>query len=242
MNKKRLDLLVHSRLPHLSRTKIVSLIMQGRVTVEGAVATKAGALVVEDARIVVDESADRFVSRAGYKLEHALAHFAIDVHGLVALDAGLSTGGFTDCLLQQGAKHVYGVDVGYGLAHEKIRSDERVTLIERTNVRYVRQLPELVDLVTLDLSFISVLKVLPNILALMKRHAQLVVLIKPQFEAERHEVRAGGLITDPGVHAAVIEKVTLGIQALGFTYKGVTPSPILGATGNQEFLAYFVRN
>ncbi len=242
MNKKRLDLLVHSRLPHLSRTKIASLIMQGRVTVEGAVATKAGALVVEDAHIVVDESADRFVSRAGYKLEHALVHFAIDVHGLIALDAGLSTGGFTDCLLQRGAKHVYGADVGYGLVHEKIRSDERVTVIERTNIRYLRQLPELVDLVTLDLSFISVLKVLPNILTLMKRHAQLVVLIKPQFEAERHEVRAGGLIIDPAVHEAVIEKVTSGIQSLGFTYKGVTPSPILGATGNQEFLAYFVRD
>ena len=241
MTKKRLDLLVHSLMPHISRTKISSLIMQGKVSVDGVVVTKGGVSVDESARIVVDESSERYVSRAGYKLEHALQHFAIDVHGLVALDAGISTGGFTDCLLQHGVARVYGVDVGYGQVHEKIRTDARAQVIERTNLRYLTALPELVDVVTLDLSFISVLKVLPAVIKLMKPVAQLIVLIKPQFEAERADVERGGLITDPAVHKRVIDGVVVGVTALGFVFKGVSPSPILGATGNQEFLAYFVR-
>lgn len=215
--------------------------MQGKVSVDGVVVTKGGVSVDESARIVVDESAERYVSRAGYKLEHALTHFAIDVHGLVALDAGISTGGFTDCLLQHGVTRVYGVDVGYGQVHEKIRTDKRVQVIERTNLRYLTTLPELVDVVTLDLSFISVLKVLPAVTKLMKPSAQLIVLIKPQFEAERADVERGGLITDPEVHKRVIDGVVAGITALGFIFKGVSPSPILGATGNQEFLAHFIR-
>lgn len=215
--------------------------MQGKVRVDGVVIDKAGVCVDELAQVVVDESAERYVSRAGYKLEHALHHFAIDVSGLVALDAGISTGGFTDCLLQHGITRVYGVDVGYGQVHEKIRTDARVQVIERTNLRYLTALPELVDVVTLDLSFISVLKVLPAVIKLMKLSAQLIVLIKPQFEAERADVERGGLITDPVVHKRVIDGVVAGITALGFVCKGVSPSPILGATGNQEFLAYFVR-
>lgn len=241
MSKKRLDLLVLSLMPHISRTKISSLIMQGKVIVDGRVITKAGMLIDEFAAVVVDESAERYVGRAGYKLEHALQHFAIDVQGLVALDAGISTGGFTDCLLQHGVAKVYGVDVGYGQVHEKIRADTHVQLLERTNLRYLTQLSELVDLVTLDLSFISVLKVLPAVIKLMKPDARLIILIKPQFEAERADVQRGGLITDAAVHQRVIDGVVTGVKELGFVYKGVSPSPILGATGNQEFLAYFIR-
>ena len=215
--------------------------MQGKVTVDGKMVTKAGTLVSEDAVIVCDISEPPFVCRAGDKLEKALAQFNIDVLNKVVLDAGLSTGGFTDCLLQRGAKKVYGVDVGYGQVHEKIRRDKRVEVLERTNLRYLESLPEEVDLVTLDLSFISVLKVMPAVMKLMKDDAQLVVLIKPQFEAERKEVGKGGIIKDTKVHEKVVQHVKDGIEADGFICKGVIDSPILGSSGNKEFLAWFIR-
>lgn len=179
--------------------------------------------------------------RAGAKLDAAIRHFNVPIASAIALDAGLSTGGFTDCLLQHGAARVYGVDVGYGQVHNKIRSDTRVVIMERTNVRYLDPLPELVDVVTLDLSFISVLKVLPAVMQSMKPQAHLIVLIKPQFEARREQVQKGGLIKDPQIHAEVVHRVTMGIIQLGFVLKGVIDSPILGATGNKEFLAYFTR-
>ncbi len=239
--KKRLDQLVQEMAPALSRRHIQSCIMQGKVRVDGTVVTKPGMQVTEGARIEYDFEEPKFVGRAGFKLEKALDHFNIPVKDLVVLDAGLSTGGFTDCLLQRGAKKVYGVDVGYGQVHEKIRNDKRVVVLERTNLRNLTDVGEKVDLVTLDLSFISVLKVMDAVSQLLKPDGQLIVLIKPQFEAERREVAKGGIVKDPAVHEKVVNKVTEGIQKHGFTLQGVVESPIRGTEGNKEFLAYFQR-
>lgn len=241
MAKQRLDQLVSTLYPHYSRAQIQSWIMQGKVVVNGTVITKSGAAIAPDAEIVLTVEEPKYVSRAGFKLEKALDAFGINPTGLVVLDAGLSTGGFTDCLLQRGAARVYGIDVGYGQLHEKIRSDARVVVMERTNLRHLSSLPELVDLVTLDLSFISVLKVLDAIVPLMKPTAQLIILIKPQFEAEREDVGRGGIIKDPAVHQKAIDRVVAGVVAHGFKEVGMVESPILGATGNKEFLAYFNR-
>jgi 23S rRNA (cytidine1920-2'-O)/16S rRNA (cytidine1409-2'-O)-methyltransferase len=186
----------------------------------------------------------KYVCRGGFKLEAALREFDIHVKGAVALDAGISTGGFTDCLLQHGATRVYGVDVGYGQVAERIRTDSRVTLLERTNVRHLPPdaLPEKVDLVTLDLSFISVLKVLPAVLRVCKDNAEVVVLIKPQFEAGPQRVEKGGVVRDAAVHRAVIAEVTEGATTHGLQRKGLVESPLRGAeAGNIEFLAHFVR-
>jgi 23S rRNA (cytidine1920-2'-O)/16S rRNA (cytidine1409-2'-O)-methyltransferase len=240
-NKKRLDLKISELYPAYSRQQIQSWIMQGKVIVNDAVITKNGILIPDDARIILNVEEPKYVSRAGFKLEKALDHFNVDVTGLVALDAGLSTGGFSDCLLQRGIKKIYGVDVGYGQVHEKIRNNPHVVVMERTNLREVRDLGEKVDLVTLDLSFISVLKVMEAITSVMKDNGQLIVLIKPQFEARREDVGRGGIIKDPAVHKRVIELVTKGVQASGFSCVGVIESPIEGATGNKEFLAYFRR-
>jgi 23S rRNA (cytidine1920-2'-O)/16S rRNA (cytidine1409-2'-O)-methyltransferase len=216
--------------------------MQGKVKVDGEVITKAGQMIYENAEVELIDDTPRFVCRAGFKLEKALEDFNLDVTGLVVLDAGLSTGGFTDCLLQKGAARVYGVDVGHSQVHEKIKADSRVLVMEQTNLRYVTSVGQLVDLVTLDLSFISLLKVMDAVKAVLKPDGNLLVLIKPQFEAERHEVGRGGIIKDEEVHNQVVKKVTAGIVAHGFELKGIIDSPILGATGNKEFLAWFKRS
>ncbi len=239
MAKKRLDQIIGERNPNLSRTVIQSLVTQGKVTVDGTVVTKAGQQYADTVEITVDAQQPKYVSRAGLKLEKALDYFKIDVKDKVALDAGLSTGGFTDCLLQRGIAKVYGVDVGYGQVHEKIRNDPRVVVIERTNLRTLEKLPELVDLVTLDLSFISVLKVIDAVTKLMKDTSELIVLVKPQFEAGKHQVGKGGIVRDEAVHAEVLKNVIAGIEQHGFTCIGTTESPIEGTTGNKEFLAYF---
>jgi 23S rRNA (cytidine1920-2'-O)/16S rRNA (cytidine1409-2'-O)-methyltransferase len=212
--------------------------MQGRVSVDGCVVVKSGSQVVPDAYVVVDVREPKFVSRAGVKLEHALEHFGINVHGLVVMDAGLSTGGFTDCLLGRGARKVYGVDVGYGQVHEKIRKDPRVVVMERTNIRDVSILEDPIDLVTLDLSFISLLKVMDAVCRVIRDKGALVALIKPQFEAGRHEVGRGGIVKDPEVHKAVVDRVVAGIKEYGFVVHGVVASPIEGGMGNKEFLVY----
>jgi 23S rRNA (cytidine1920-2'-O)/16S rRNA (cytidine1409-2'-O)-methyltransferase len=237
--KKRLDILIQERYPALSRTHIQSLIMQGKVTVDGERATKSGMQVNTDANIDIDLLEPKYVSRAGFKLEKALDHFGIDVKNLIALDAGLSTGGFTDCLLQRGVRKVFGVDVGYGQVHEKIRNDSRVVVMERTNLRHLGELPEKVDLVTLDLSFISVLKVIDVVKRVLKDNGSLIVLIKPQFEAEKGQVGKKGIIIDPILHEQIVKKVSNGIQSHGFTLIGIIESPIEGTMGNKEFLAYF---
>ena len=238
--KQRLDELTAARNPNLSRTVVQSWIAQGKVLVDGQPVTKAGTKVKPSVEIGVIAEQPKFVCRAGLKLEKALAHFNVDVTGLVALDSGLSTGGFTDCLLQSGAKKVYGVDVGYGQVAEKIRQDERVVLMERTNLRYVKELPDIIDIVTLDLSFISVLKVLPAICKVLKPGGTLLVLIKPQFEAKRSQIGSKGVVRDTKVHAEVIENVVQGAKTYGFDYIDHTVSPIKGAKeGNTEFLAHF---
>jgi 23S rRNA (cytidine1920-2'-O)/16S rRNA (cytidine1409-2'-O)-methyltransferase len=239
--KQRLDFLVHEKYAQYSRQQIQSWIMQGRVKVDNQVIVKPGVPIALMALVELDAHEPKFVGRAGFKLEAALDHFGIDVAGLTVLDAGLSTGGFTDCLLQRGAKKVYGVDVGYGQVHEKIRLDERVVLLERTNLRDVKDLGEKVGLITLDLSFISILKVMDAVNAVIEPHGQLITLIKPQFEAGRNQVGKGGVIRDPVVHQEVIENVTQGIIGYGYELVGWLLSPIEGATGNKEFLAYFKR-
>lgn len=238
MAKKRLDILVQQHRPDLSRAQIQSFIIQGKVLVNDRIINKPGTAVAEDAVIVVTAQQPQYVSRAGQKLEHALVHFNVDVRDLVALDAGLSTGGFTDCLLQHGAKRVYGVDVGYGQVHEKIRNDPRVVVIERTNLRSMAPLPELVDLVTLDLSFISLTKVLDTVTKALKPQGQLIALIKPQFEAQREQVGSGGIVKDPAVHEQVLTSVVQAIESHGFVCQEPIPSPILGTEGNKEFLVH----
>lgn len=239
--RRRLDELCVERYPHFSRSIIQSWILQGKVLVRGQPVYKAGAPVAADADVRIIAEVPKYVCRAGYKLEGALAHFGLDVSGKVVLDAGLSTGGFADCLLQNGAARVYGVDVGYGQVSEKIRTDERVVVMERTNLRHLARLPEPVDLATLDLSFISLLLVMPAVRAVMKPDAALVTLIKPQFEARRGQVGGGGIVRDPAVHKEVVSRVTEGIEAAGFSCQGCITSPITGTDGNVEFLAYFTR-
>lgn len=241
-HKKRLDVFLLERYPAYSRQHVQSLIMQGKVLVDGAVITKAGTMV-DNTNIVemIGESQPPFVSRAGFKLDHALKAFHIDVTDKIILDAGISTGGFTDCLLQRGARKVYGVDVGYGQVHEKVRNDPRVVILERTNLRYLTDIGELVDMVTLDLSFISILKVIDAVTALLKPGGILLVLIKPQFEAGRDLVGRGGIIKDASVHRDVVKRVTNDIQAKGYILQEVTESPIEGMKGNKEFLAWFIK-
>lgn len=248
--KVRLDVLVHDQYPQYSRQQIQSWIMQGKILVDDKVITKSGAQVKPDVKIVITAKDPKFVGRAGFKLEGALEHFKIDVKDLVVLDAGLSTGGFTDCMLQAGVGKVFGIDVGHGQVHEKIRQDKRVVVVEHLNLRHTQEVLDVlhkdntqkVDLVTLDLSFISLLKVMETVVAVLKDNGQLIVLIKPQFEAEHNEICKGGIVKDEKVHQKIVERITSGIKNLGFEYIGFIESPIEGATGNKEFLAYFKKS
>lgn len=241
--KRRLDQVLAELYPDLSRTLLQSFIMQGKVTVNGKVQTKAGTPITPEDEVVLTHQEPKYVSRGGFKLEAALDHFQVNPEGLVAMDAGISTGGFTHCLLQRGIKKVYGIDVGFGQVHEKVRQDSRVVVLEKVNLRHLDYLPELADLVTLDLSFISLLKVMDAIKKITQPHAIILALIKPQFEAEREDIRRGGLVKDDAVHKRVIKKVIDGMAEHGFSCKGVIDSPILGAaSGNKEFLGCFVRH
>ncbi|KAI8015481.1 putative rRNA methyltransferase YqxC [Camellia lanceoleosa] len=239
--KKRLDEICLERFQQYSRTFIQSWILQGKVFVDGKLVNKAGTPVSDEAVVEIMAEVPKYVCRAGYKLEAAIEQLSVDVTGKVALDSGLSTGGFTDCLLQYGASFVYGVDVGYGQVADKIRRDERVSVVERTNLRYLPGLPQKVDLVTLDLSFISILLVMPAVVNVMKEEATLVTLVKPQFEARRSQVGKGGIVRDPLVHQEVREKIINGVENYGFSCKGWIESPLKGAEGNTEFLVCFAR-
>lgn len=242
--KIRLDQLLIDRYPVYSRRQIQSWIMQGKVTnADGLVLNKPGMQLNPDSQVRLDVQEEKYVSRAGYKLEKALDTLKVDVRGKTVLDAGLSTGGFADCLLQHGAAHVIGIDVGYGQVHHKIATDKRVHVIERTNVRYItpETIGTLVDMVTLDLSFISILKVMPAVNAVLKQGGQLVTLIKPQFEATKGQVGRGGIIKDDALHQEIVKKVTQGIAKCGYELLGVTESPVLGSQGNKEFLALFMK-
>ncbi len=239
-NRKRLDVLLVDLGLSESREKAQAAIMAGSVTVDGKKVDKASALIASGAEVSA-EAPSQYASRGGYKLAHALDTFPISVRNLVALDAGASTGGFTHVLLQRGATRVYAVDVGYGQLVWSLRNDPRVHVLERTNVRYLHELPEPVDIVTADLSFISLTLVLQPLVRLAAERAHFVVLIKPQFEAGKAEVGRGGVVRDPAVHRRVLQKVTGYAAALGLTVCGLTASPILGPAGNVEFLGWLRR-
>ena len=217
-----------------SRAKAQALIMAGKVAVEGKTIIKPGTLVAEEVAIAIVEP-PLFVSRGGIKLDYALDRFQLDVSSKVVADIGASTGGFTDCLLKRGASRVYAVDVGYGQLDYRLRQDPRVVVMERVNARYPISLPETVDLATIDLSFISVEKVIPSVAQLLKDGGYLLVLLKPQFEAKRNEVGKGGVVKQPIVHARVLGRFIAWMIDHGFRLGGLVASPILGASGNKEF-------
>jgi len=235
--KKRLDrVVVEKGLVH-SRQRAQALIMAGKVLVNNHIVDKSGTLVFPDDDIVLQGDDHPYVSRGGVKLEKALLTLGININGFVCLDVGASTGGFTDCLLQHGAGRVYAVDVGYGQLAWKLRQNPRVVVIERVNIRHMQPetLPQLVDLVTIDVSFISLKKVVPEILKFMKKSAGILALIKPQFEVGKKNVGKGGVVRDPVLHTQVIENLSEFFVKKHLFSEWVIPSPILGPKGNREF-------
>lgn len=240
MKKIRLDQLVFDLGLAESRERAKTTVMSGLVFVNGQRADKPGMQVSPDVNVEVKGTALPYVSRGGLKVEKALKVFPIDVNGKVCIDCGASTGGFTDVLLKNGAAKVYSVDVGYGQLAWSLRNDERVVNMERTNIRYIssEQIPEPLDICVMDLSFISVKLVLPAVCALLKDDAQLVCLIKPQFEAGREEVGKKGVVRDKAVHLSVIESVLSFAPTVGMTVMGLDFSPIKGPEGNREYLCY----
>mgnify|MGYP001277185348 CR=1 FL=1 len=243
MKKIRLDKLLVDRSLAGSRERARALILAGRVLVAEQVVDKAGTNVVADADVRVKGEDIPYVSRGGLKLEKGLESFALAVSGRVAIDVGASTGGFTDCLLQRGVARVFAVDVGYGQLAWKLRQDERVVNLERTNIRTLQpeHLDTPPDLAVIDASFISLEKVLPPTLALLAPCAEIVALIKPQFEVGKGEVGKRGVVSDPEKHRAVVEKIEQLAAGLGCLVRGVVESPILGPKGNREFLIHLVR-
>jgi 23S rRNA (cytidine1920-2'-O)/16S rRNA (cytidine1409-2'-O)-methyltransferase len=225
-----------------SREKAKRLVLAGQVRINAQSARKASEQVKPDDALTLD-APEKYVSRGGHKLEHALRHFQLDVNGLVALDLGASTGGFTDCLLQHGAARVFAVDVGQGQLAWKLRREKRVVVMEKTNARHLKieQMPKPfapADLAVIDCSFISLQKILPPAVALLKPDGKIVALIKPQFEAGKAEVDKGrGVITDAAVHERVLDELKAFVTAqTGLAWRGVTESPLLGPAGNKEFL------
>lgn len=244
-NKKRLDVLLTEQGYADSRSKAQAIIMSGQVYVAGQKADKPGISYEESAAIEVRGAVCPYVSRGGLKLEKALRNFGIRPTDYVCSDSGASTGGFTDCLLQQGAKKVFAIDVGYGQLDWKIRSDPRVVVMERTNIRYVtpEQLGEPLDLSVVDVSFISLKIVLPAIRALLKPDVgQVVCLIKPQFEAGKEKVGKKGVVRDPATHREVLDTFVDLVNQLQFKILGLTFSPVKGPEGNIEFLAHLTLN
>ena len=238
MPKIRLDVLLLEKGLADSRAKAQALIMAGQVRVAGQVVLKPATATDTKAALTVD-TGPRFVSRGGEKLEGALRTFSIDVSGFTCADVGASTGGFTDCLIQHGAAKVYAIDVGKGILHWKLRNDRRVVVMEETNARFVESLPEKIDLVTVDASFISLKTLLPTIKKWISENTQLLCLIKPQFEAGKKEVSRGdGVVRDPEIHRRVLMEVLEFAKSEGFGLRGLVKSPLLGPKGNAEFLAW----
>ena len=241
MPKQRLDNLLVTKELAENKSKAQALIMAGEITVSGEKITKPGTLVDEDAELQLAEKL-QYVSRGGIKLAHALDEFKVDVTSLTAMDVGASTGGFTDCLLQRGANRVYAIDVGYGQLDYKLRQDSRVVVMERVNAHHPFSMPEKVNIATMDLSFISVTKVIPNLISHLAKPGYIIVLLKPQFEAERKEVGKGGIIKDPQIHARVLARFISWITQHDLRLRGLVTSPILGAEGNREFLILLTPN
>ena len=238
--RTRLDVALVDRGLAPSRERARALILAGQVTVDGAVVSKAGAAVTGGARIELTAPDHPYVSRGGVKLAHALDAFGIDPRGRRALDVGASTGGFTDVLLQRGAESVIALDVGRGQLDWRLRNDPRVIVREGVNARALtgNDVPYRVTIVTIDVAFISLKHVLPALPPYLEPDADVVALVKPQFEAGREEVGRHGIVSDPAVHAAVIARVTTAAAACGLTRVDMAPSAIRGATGNQEFFLY----
>lgn len=238
--KQRLDVALAERGLILSREKAKVVIMEGLVYVNGQKSDKAGAQVKDDDTIEIRGETLRYVSRGGKKLEKAMQVFPISLEGCTCIDIGASTGGFTDCMLQNGAKKVYSVDVGYGQLAWSLRTDERVVNLERTNIRYVteEQIPDPIDFISVDVSFISLTLVLPVAWKLLKDQACMVCLVKPQFEAGKDKVGKKGVVREPQIHKEVIRKVADCAVGLGFAVKGLDYSPIKGPEGNIEYLLF----
>ena len=236
--KQRLDVLLVERGLVESREKARALIMAGQVLIDGVRAAKAGHAIPRETRVELLERLP-YVSRAGKKLEAALDKFAIDVAGRTCLDVGASTGGFTDCLLQRGARRVFAVDVGSGQLDWKLRNDPRVAVREGINARYLKpeDIGEPVDLAACDVSFISVTLILPPLTAVLSGQGEMVILVKPQFEVGRGQVGKGGIVRDPALHEAACRRVEEAVRALGFRFDRME-SPVAGAEGNREFLLY----
>jgi len=237
MVKRRLDILLTEKGLSDNRSKAQALIMAGKVSVDGQTVTKAGMQVSSEASITV-KSELPYVSRGGLKLVAALDAFNIDPTGAICADVGASTGGFTDVLLQCGAARVYAIDVGYGQLAWKLRQDERVIVMERTNARYLEELPEPVSLAVIDTSFISLKLIFPAVVKWLTTPAQVIALVKPQFEAGKAQVGKGGVVRDAKVHRQVLEKVIAYAYQCDLFTVGLIPSPITGPAGNHEFLLY----
>ena len=235
--RERLDTVLVERGLVESRQQARAVLLAGEVRVNGEPVTKPGALVAPTARVDLLKP-PAYVSRGGEKLAHALTEFGIDVHGWTCVDNGASTGGFTDCLLQKGARRVYAVDVGYGQLDYRLRQDDRVLVMERTNARDLPPLPEACDLATVDVAFIGVEKVIPAVARSLRPGGQLVVLVKPQFQGRREEVGKRGVVSDPQVHAAVLGRVIAWAVEQRLRLLGLTTSPLLGPAGNREFFVH----
>jgi 23S rRNA (cytidine1920-2'-O)/16S rRNA (cytidine1409-2'-O)-methyltransferase len=239
-DKIRLDHLLVQRGLADSRSQAQALILAGQVFVNGQPAPKPGSRVLTDVQVTVTRSLP-YVSRGGLKLAAALDAFGVSVRGAICADVGASTGGFTDCLLQRGAARVYAIDVGYGQLAWKLRQDERVVVMERTNARYLESLPEPVGILTLDVSFISLKLLFPAVVGWLAPAADVIPLVKPQFEAEREQVGKKGVVRDPAVHGQVLERVAGYAEAHGLGTRGLIRSPITGPAGNVEFLMHLRR-
>ncbi len=238
--KKRLDVLLCELNPELTRTKAQTVIMSGMVYVNNQKELKSGSMFNEDAQIEIRGESLRYVSRGGLKLEKAMAVFPIKLEGKACIDIGASTGGFTDCMLQNGAAKVYAVDVGKGQLHWKLRNDGRVTVMEKTNIRFVapEDIPEKLNFASVDVSFISLTLVIPAALPLLDDDKEMVMLIKPQFEAGREKVGKKGVVKEPSVHEEVIGKIVDFVEEKGLAVKGLDYSPVKGPEGNIEYLIY----
>jgi 23S rRNA (cytidine1920-2'-O)/16S rRNA (cytidine1409-2'-O)-methyltransferase len=238
--KERLDKLLVEKGMVQSRERARALIMEGRVTVEGQTLEKPGTLVKMDALLQIQGEDFPYVSRGGLKLEGALKAFEVDPEGKVVIDVGASTGGFTDCVLQKGAKKVYAIDVGYGQLAWRLQKDPRVINLERHNIRYLKreEVPEEADLILVDTSFISIEKFIPHLLGFLKEGGDLLCLIKPQFEVDKGEVGKGGVVKDSKLHQKVVDRISQFSRGLGLTVRGIIESPLLGPKGNKEFFIH----
>ncbi len=242
MEKKRLDILLYEKALVESREKGKAFIMEGKVFVNNVKITKAGTRFTEKDSIEI-RGLQKYVSRGGLKLEHAVKKFSINIKDKICMDIGASTGGFTDCLLQNGAAKVYAVDVGYGQLHWKLRNNNRVIVLERENFRTMERekIPDIIHLSVIDVSFISLKLIVPKALEFLHEKGEIVALIKPQFEAGKEHVGKGGIVKDPEIHKQVINSLSSFFSQIGLQIVNITESPLLGQKGNKEFLIYMLK-